>query len=77
MDNIAGTKSGLTWAVHISVVLLVLLWLFPDRRALRVVLPHGGPDLVLGLVGLAVRRRTASGPHRRKPKRPCRTAASS
>jgi len=29
MDNIAGTKSGLTWAVHISVVLLVLLWLFP------------------------------------------------
>ena len=29
MDNIAGTKSGLTWAVHISVVLLVALWLFP------------------------------------------------
>jgi alpha-glucoside transport system permease protein len=29
MDNIAGTKSGLTWAVHISVVLLVLLWIFP------------------------------------------------
>lgn len=29
MDNIAGTKSGLTWAVHLSVLLLVLLWLFP------------------------------------------------
>jgi alpha-glucoside transport system permease protein len=29
MDNIAGTKSGLTWAVHISVVLLVALWVFP------------------------------------------------
>ncbi|MBM1222300.1 carbohydrate ABC transporter permease [Ponticoccus sp. SC2-23] len=29
MDNIAGTKSTLTWAVHISVLALVLLWLFP------------------------------------------------
>ena len=29
MDNIAGTKSRLTWAVHISVAFLVLLWLFP------------------------------------------------
>ena len=29
MDNIAGTKSSLTWAVHLSVVALVLLWLFP------------------------------------------------
>jgi alpha-glucoside transport system permease protein len=29
MDNIAGTKSGLTWAVQISVVVLVLLWVFP------------------------------------------------
>lgn len=29
MDNIAGTKSSLTWAVHISTVLLVALWLFP------------------------------------------------
>jgi alpha-glucoside transport system permease protein len=29
MDNIAGTKSGLTWAVHIAVVFLVLLWIFP------------------------------------------------
>ncbi|MCL3883400.1 carbohydrate ABC transporter permease [Marivita sp. GX14005] len=29
MDNIAGTKSSLTWAVHISVALLVILWLFP------------------------------------------------
>jgi len=29
MDNIAGSKSSLTWAVHISVTLLVLLWLFP------------------------------------------------
>jgi len=29
MNNIAGTKSSLTWAVHISVVLLVALWLFP------------------------------------------------
>ena len=29
MENIAGKKSSLTWAVHISVVLLVLLWMFP------------------------------------------------
>jgi len=29
MDNIAGRKSGLTWAVHISVAALVLLWIFP------------------------------------------------
>jgi len=29
MDNIAGTKSTLTWAVHISVLAMVLLWLFP------------------------------------------------
>lgn len=29
MDNIAGTKSSLTWAVHLSVALLVALWLFP------------------------------------------------
>ena len=29
MDNIAGKKSGLTWAVHISVVVLVALWVFP------------------------------------------------
>ena len=29
MDGIAGRKSGLTWAVHISVLALVLLWLFP------------------------------------------------
>lgn len=29
MDNIAGQKSGLSWAVNISVVTLVLLWLIP------------------------------------------------
>ncbi|MBV2361058.1 carbohydrate ABC transporter permease [Thalassococcus sp. CAU 1522] len=29
MDNIAGSKSSLTWAVHISVAFLVLLWLTP------------------------------------------------
>ncbi|MFD0978412.1 ABC transporter permease subunit [Tropicimonas aquimaris] len=29
MDNIAGRKSGLTWAVHVSVLFLVLLWIFP------------------------------------------------
>jgi alpha-glucoside transport system permease protein len=29
MDNIAGKKSGLTWAVHISTALLVLLWVIP------------------------------------------------
>lgn len=29
MDNIAGTKSRLTWAVHLSVAVLVALWLFP------------------------------------------------
>ncbi|WP_321363967.1 carbohydrate ABC transporter permease [uncultured Celeribacter sp.] len=29
MDNIAGKKPALIWATHISVVLLVVLWLFP------------------------------------------------
>jgi alpha-glucoside transport system permease protein len=29
MDNIVGKKSGLTWAVHISTALLVLLWVIP------------------------------------------------
>ncbi len=29
MDNIAGSKPALAWAVHISVALLVVLWLFP------------------------------------------------
>ena len=29
MDNIVGTKSSLVWALHLLVVLLVLLWLFP------------------------------------------------
>ena len=29
MDNIAGQKSTLTWAVHISVLGLVLAWVFP------------------------------------------------
>ena len=29
MDNIAGSKSSLTWAVHISVALLVFVWIFP------------------------------------------------
>jgi alpha-glucoside transport system permease protein len=29
MDNIAGQKSGLVWAVHISAALLVLLWVIP------------------------------------------------
>ncbi|MFT4782491.1 MAG: alpha-glucoside transport system permease protein [Paracoccaceae bacterium] len=29
MDNIAGTKSSLTWAVNIAVVALVLLWTIP------------------------------------------------
>lgn len=29
MSNIAGTKSRLTWAVNLSVLALVLLWLFP------------------------------------------------
>ncbi|MEM8630227.1 MAG: carbohydrate ABC transporter permease [Pseudomonadota bacterium] len=29
MDNIAGSKSSLSWAVNISVLMLVFLWLFP------------------------------------------------
>lgn len=29
MSNIAGSRSSLTWAVHLSVLALVLLWLFP------------------------------------------------
>jgi alpha-glucoside transport system permease protein len=29
MDNIVGTKSSLVWTVHLSLALLVLLWLFP------------------------------------------------
>jgi alpha-glucoside transport system permease protein len=29
MDNIVGKKSSLTWAVHLSVVFLVVLWVLP------------------------------------------------
>ncbi len=29
MDGIAGSKSSLSWAVHLSVIALVLLWIFP------------------------------------------------
>ncbi|MBT9385010.1 carbohydrate ABC transporter permease [Pseudooceanicola sp. CBS1P-1] len=29
MDNIAGKKSALSWAVHLSVLVLVVLWLLP------------------------------------------------
>lgn len=29
MNNIAGSKSSLSWAVNVSVVLLVVLWVFP------------------------------------------------
>ncbi|MBC2835564.1 carbohydrate ABC transporter permease [Paragemmobacter straminiformis] len=29
MDNIAGKKSGLVWAVHLSTLLLVALWVLP------------------------------------------------
>ncbi len=34
MDNIAGSKSTLTWAVHLSVAFLVFLWLFPTAGLL-------------------------------------------
>lgn len=34
MDNIAGSKSSLTWAVHLSVAFLVFLWLFPTAGLL-------------------------------------------
>ena len=29
MDNIAGTRPALTWAVNLSVIFLVILWLIP------------------------------------------------
>ena len=34
MDNIAGTKSSLMWVTHLTVVALVLLWLFPTAGLL-------------------------------------------
>lgn len=34
MSAIAGTKSSLVWAVHLSLVALVLLWLFPTAGLL-------------------------------------------
>lgn len=34
MDNIAGRKSGLSWAVNFSMAALVLLWLFPTAGLL-------------------------------------------
>lgn len=34
MAGIAGTKSSLTWAVHISLAAMVLLWLFPTTGLL-------------------------------------------
>lgn len=34
MDNIAGQKSSLVWAVNLSLIALVLLWLFPTAGLL-------------------------------------------
>jgi len=34
MDNIAGSKSSLTWAVHISLAVLVIAWLLPTAGLL-------------------------------------------
>ena len=34
MDSMAGTKSSLTWAVNLSLALLVLLWIFPTAGLL-------------------------------------------
>ena len=34
MDNIAGTKSSLTWAVNLSVLFLVILWVLPTAGLL-------------------------------------------
>jgi len=34
MDNIAGSKSSLTWAVHISLAILVIAWLLPTAGLL-------------------------------------------
>lgn len=34
MAAIAGTKSSLTWAVHLSLIAMVLLWLFPTAGLL-------------------------------------------
>lgn len=34
MASIAGTKSSLTWAVHLSLAAMVLLWLFPTTGLL-------------------------------------------
>ena len=49
MDNIAGSKPALVWAVHISAALLVALWLFPTIAA---VLDHGGGVVALAGPGL-------------------------
>jgi alpha-glucoside transport system permease protein len=72
MDNIAGTKSSLTWAVHISVAVLVLLWIFPDAGPSGVVLPHDRPDPDLGLVGGDVPRRAERDTAHRRSRRPRR-----
>jgi len=34
MDNVVGKKSGLVWAVHLSLALLVIVWLFPTTGLL-------------------------------------------
>jgi len=46
MDNIAGKKSSLTWAVNITVILLVIIWLIPT----------------VGLLGASVRDRDQNAP---------------
>ena len=50
MNSIAGQKSGLTWAVHISVVLLVALWVF--LKLLSAV--YVGSDWLAGLTLILV-----------------------
>jgi hypothetical protein len=67
MDNIAGKKSSLTWAVHLSVAALVIIWLIPTLGLLvsSSDVEQISPQVVAG----AVSRRTelTCAPHRRNP----------
>ncbi len=56
-------KSSLVWAVHISVLVLVAALGAADLRPAGLVLPHGRPDLVFGLVARADDAGTAAAAH--------------
>ena len=69
MDNIAGTKSSLTWAVHLSVALLVIQYRNGQRAWGHGIALVG--DKASTITAKQVRRPAGAGPGGGRPARHC------